>query len=203
MGLRQRRRTSVLAAWAHAKGMRFSPDDPFDIPRRYADFSIIRGGHSPCVHNVTYGQRSGLPIRAFDFRYEVGHGTSRVTRHYNVLLIERDAPVPAVLMWNAHDLESAPLEARAGTETLACWTVSGDKARAGGLGFACSELADLGVSLQAAGRTLMLFAPGRRDVKVYERMLEVADTAIRAMGPGSDASRSPAAENVANAAPGH
>ena len=62
------RRTHTTARISNGLQMRFSPEDPFDVPRRYPDFVLIANGHSPQASNVTYGRLEGHRVRAFDFR---------------------------------------------------------------------------------------------------------------------------------------
>lgn len=142
--------------------MRFSADDPFDVPRRYADFALICGGHSPKADNVIYGRLGGRRVRAFDFRYEVGHGTRRMTRHYAVVVVEVERDLPRVLMWNDDDAESSPLPTRSADGHIACWSYRGDPEAAVALKNALGDLMSEGASVQTCGTGLMLFAPVRR-----------------------------------------
>ena len=162
MGLMQIRRTRALAREAHELGLRFSPGDPFDIPRRYAHFALIGSGHGPRASNVTHGRLSGRPVRAFDFRYEAGHGTQRVARHYNVIVLETDGDLPELWMWNDNDAESAPLRSASGPRRVACWTYTGDGELAGALSEALEPLGPDGTSFEANSTGLMIFTPVRR-----------------------------------------
>ena len=159
MALMQIARTRRLAGEADAIGMRFAPEDPFDAPRRYADFALVNNGHSPRASNVMYGRLGGRAVRAFDFRYEIGHGTRRVTRHYDVVVIETDSELPASLMWHQDDREFAPLAVRSGAQAD-IWSISGDLAFIEKARPPLDALAAAGaVSMQSCGTVLMLFAP--------------------------------------------
>jgi hypothetical protein len=162
MGLWQIRRRDALCREATEAGLRFSPSDLFDVPRRYGRFALITCGHSPRGHNVTYGRLSGVPVRAFDFFYELGHGTRRSARRYGVVVAETDLELPPVLMWNDADAELAPLAARPGEGRLGCWSCSGDRRLAEALQEACGGLASAGASVQTSGHVLMLCVPIRR-----------------------------------------
>jgi len=98
-------------------------------------------------------------IRAFDFLYEVGHGTRRMTRRYDVVVIETDRTLPAVLMWSEKDIESAPLEIQNSGENVGGWFSTGQKNQAQALKDACLGMLDPALSLQTCGESLMLFAP--------------------------------------------
>jgi len=179
MGLLQRRRTRRIARKAHEMGMRFSSDDPFDMPRRYAGFALMGSGHSPKAGNVTYGRLDGQPVRAFDFRYEVGHGTRRLTRHYSVIVSETDTPTPPVLMWHEQDAECAPLAVRSSDRQTACWRYVGSEAIASALAEACMPLAEDGLSLQIFGTAVMFCVPKRRGGRYTDRLGEVMAVVAR------------------------
>ena len=162
MGARQLRRANRLARASHDMGMRFSSVDPFDIPRRYAEFALVGGGHSPQAHNVTYGRIEGRLARAFDFRYEIGHGTRRSTRRYSVVTVESDPPMPAVLLWDRSDVEFAPLRARQACGSVGRWALCGDEEFAAGLARACQVALTDEASVETRGSVLMLCRPMRR-----------------------------------------
>ncbi|MCJ7544716.1 MAG: hypothetical protein MUP47_09185 [Phycisphaerae bacterium] len=127
-GLLQVRRRDRLARAAHEAGLLFSAEDLFDVSRRYARFAVIGGGHGGRATNVTYGRLGGLPVRAFDFRYEIGHGTRRQGRHYAVVAVEAMEPATPLLLWRWGDLDLAPLAARQATERLGDWDCRGQGA---------------------------------------------------------------------------
>ena len=108
IGFMQWRRQVGLARKANAGGLRFSVDDPFDIPRRYCELVLMGSGHSLMAHNVTYGHVQGWPMRGFDFHYEVGHGTRRMTRRFSVVLLESPRPAPWLLIWRPSDAWTFP-----------------------------------------------------------------------------------------------
>ena len=173
MALLQIGRTRRLARQAESLGLRFASEDPFDAPRRYADFALITNGHSPRASNVTYGRLDGRMVRAFDFRYEVGHGTRRVTRHYDVVVVESERDLGNVLMWHDSDDEFAPLAVR-GEQRAGAWGVWGDVALVERLAEAIAPRGGSPVSMQCCGGTLMLFAPERRRRGGYAARLEDA-----------------------------
>ena len=181
MGLSQRRRTWRLARRAHEMGMRFSADDPFDVPNRYAAFALIGGGHSPRASNVTYGHVEGSSLRAFDFRCELGHGTRRLSRHYGVIVAEVGRPAPEVLMWHRLDAQFAPLAGRIADGAVGPWRVAGDAGLAAALGRACQTLADQPVSVQAAGNSIMFCVPIRRRRQDYLTYFQKVLGVLRAM----------------------
>ncbi|MFA6133627.1 MAG: hypothetical protein WC869_06385 [Phycisphaerae bacterium] len=161
-GLRQSRRTVALARAAHEEGMLFSAEDLFDVPVRYGGFILTRCGHSQRANNITYGRMGGLPVRAFDFRYEIGHGTRRVSRHYGVIVVETAAVLPPLTMWNRDDADYAPLAARHCEGQAGSWCYQGDAAMARAAAAACEGLGASAVSLQTRGSALMLCSPQPR-----------------------------------------
>jgi len=180
MRLRQVLRTRSLNRSAQELGMRFSAEDPFDVPRRYADFALINKGHGPHADNVTYGRFKGRRVRAFDFRYELGHGTRRATRQYTVIVIETDASLGKLLMWNDEDAEFAPLSARSSDGRQGCWAYRGSAELARRVGRALEGVNETTISMQSCASVLMFFAPARRreqgQARRIERVIKVIDT---------------------------
>ena len=182
MGLVQRGRTRRLARTAHEMNMHFSADDPFDVPRRYAGFALLAAGHSLRASNVTYGRLDGTPVRAFDFRHELGHGTRRITEHYGVIVAETDVPVRPVLMWHERDAEAAPLAARDSQRRIGCWRLVGDEAFGSFLSEACGPLAADDASIQTYGTAVMVCVPIRRRQQEYANRLGDVLAIVRRIG---------------------
>lgn len=172
MGALQVRRTRALAGEAHRMELRFSPDDPFDVPRRYADFALVHCGHSPRASNVTYGRVGGCPVRAFDFRYEVGHGTRRSARHYSVIVVETDLSLPFVLMWHEGDAQAAPLAVRQAGKRRGGWFCLGSDRLAASLADACAPMTGDRVSMQTRENAIMLCMPVQRRRQHYTDHLD-------------------------------
>ena len=162
LGLARHRRVASLARRAHEKGMRFVPRDPFDVPRRYARFELIRCGHSAHAENVTHGRVDGWPVRAFDFRFEAGHGTRGLTRQYGVVVADTDLSLPAVLMWHEKDLDGGPLTARQCDRRKGMWVYMGDEEVASRLAGSAADLDEEKLSIQTSGSSLMLCLPAVR-----------------------------------------
>ena len=168
MGLMQSRRTRRLRREAHELGLRFSVDDPFDVLRRYADFALIGCGHSARAGDVTYGRLGARVVRAFNFRYEVGHGTGRTARHYNVVIIEAEESSARLLMWNDNDSGAAPLQARAPDGHVGRWSYRGNAQLAAALAEIGAETDDRKAESYQANETgLMVFAPASGRIHGY------------------------------------
>lgn len=159
MGIHHLGRARVLARCSHEQGMRFSREDPFNIPKRYRDFALISRGHSPRACNVSHGRIDSWNVRAFEFRYEIGHGTRRLTCHYSAIIIDTQIDLPDVLMWNDADAEHAPLAVREGDGRVDCWCFTGNRELAEVLKNATDSLAAEGLSMQVRGAMLMLALP--------------------------------------------
>lgn len=187
LGIAMRRGARRLETFALENGMRFSAADLFDVTRRYRKFTLVAGGHSAYAHNVTHGWLAGWPVRAFDFRYEVGHGPRRQTRRYGVVAIETDLELPDAVLWNEADVASAPLTALLGEGTVACWSYRGDDHLARVMGDAAVSLAGLRSSLEARDGVVMIAKPleGRQDPysDLLTRAEELAAALRRSFAP--------------------
>jgi len=162
LGIRQHLRASALARRAHELSLHFAPEDSFDVPRRYAGYAMLGGGHSPRADNATYGRMRGLPVRAFDFRYEVGHGTRRLTRSYSVIVVETEAVLSPLLMWNDRDADNAPIGSRLGDGQCLGWTYRGSAEAAEKVAECCGHIAGSGLSVQFRAGAMMFCFPIRR-----------------------------------------
>ncbi len=177
MGLRQLKRTRRLASKANEMDLRFSADDPFDIARRYAEFTLMHSGHSARAYNVAYGRTEGVPLREFDFRSELGHGTRRLTRHYCMVVLETHLRLPGVLMWK--DTQAPALQRCDGR--LGLWNYRGSGAMADVLAGSCGKFADDGVSMEVREGVVLLCAPGRMRGRDYTTRLDDAMEVLRAV----------------------
>ena len=127
---RRGRRRARLAKLAADLGFRYSREDPFEIPRRYAEFVLVAAGHSPVVTNMISGHVEGMAVRAFDFQYEVGHGARRMARQYGAILLETGSPLPRLLMW--HNGDSSPVSARQAAHARGPFSVDRERVSPGG-----------------------------------------------------------------------
>lgn len=167
-----RRRVGALSRVANQWGLRFSSDDPFDVPRFYADFVPVASGHSARARNVTYGQWHGIPIRAFDFRYEAGHGMQRHTRNFVVAVVQLERPLPPVLMWNTMDSICSPLEAIRCVEKFGPWMCRGEDALIRALALALAPLEHDAICIQTRGDQVMLWQPAGRGGRMHAPLME-------------------------------
>lgn len=181
MGLADVRRRRRLARAAHQQGRRFFPDDPYDMPRRYAEFALVSSGHSARASHVTDGRLAGRCVRAFDFRCELGHGPRRMTRHYSVVSADGLEVPEAVLMWPDNDAEFAPLAARGGEGRIGCWSFQGSRRLAAALAAAWRGSPDAEPSIEARGSALILAAPARRFARGYSVSFEDVEPLLAAM----------------------
>jgi hypothetical protein len=69
------KRRQELMAWGEQRGLRFSADDPFDIPERFSQFGLMQEGHSHKAMNVLW--REGQTGEAFIFQYQYTTGSGR------------------------------------------------------------------------------------------------------------------------------
>jgi len=161
MGYMQRRRRGRLSVAAHDMGMRFSAEDPFDTPARYADFALICSGHSQCAANFIHGPVDRYAVRSFDFRYEVGHGPRRCARQYSVIAVVFDKMLPELIMWSKSDVEAMPLAMTLPHGEVSGWNYRGEREMARLLAEAFADEADEGLGIEIRGQTAMFFMPAR------------------------------------------
>lgn len=162
LGLSQRRRRLRLAQVAHHLGMRFSASDPFQISHRYGGFVLSSAGHSPLADNVIYGRYEGWNLRAFDYRFEAGHGTQRMVRRYSVIVADTDLVLPRTLLWHAQDDELLPLAVGRACEPAGPWAVVEGGPDAPAVAKAFAEFAAEPVNLQTDGSTVIVYSARRR-----------------------------------------
>ncbi len=162
VGLLRARRTRVLARKAYDLNLRFSKDDPFDLPMQYRQFALCRSGHSARASNVAHGRVKGRAVRVFDLRCESGHGPRRAHRYYSVAMAETSVELPPAVLWNEQDgdwipLEVQPLAARSGR-----WLVKGSPAASAAVLESGMEFHGMAVSVQTQGQLVMTAAPVRQ-----------------------------------------
>ena len=174
MGWLQHRRTNALARKAHEMSMHFSPSDIFDIGCTYRNFALITSGHSPRIENVTYGRIKGKTIRAFDFRYEIGHSMERLTKHYYVIVVETQREMAKVIMWHEADASAEALSLPLGDQRVEKWLYRGSTRQARSLA-RLGESLGCEVNMQVLSNAVMLAIPARPDKK--SRKTHVPDVA--------------------------
>jgi hypothetical protein len=115
MGVRRWRRRRMLVRTASSLGLSFSVADRSDLPRRFGRFALLSAGHSQRAENVLLGRWGRRRVRAFDYRYEIGHGAARQTLRCWVVLAEGQPPPQpgeSLLLWRGESLAEAPLGPR-------------------------------------------------------------------------------------------
>jgi hypothetical protein len=178
----QSQRARQLARRAHEMGLAFSGEDLFDAPRRYAAFALMQAGHSCRAHNLVYGRREGMPMRAFDVHYEVGHGANRSTRRYWAIAVEADRPLRRLILWNRLDHQRAPLEARFAGVEFESWFLRGNADAAAAVAGVLRSLAAQGVSFESSGNMLLLCLPAHRRALAEASQFEIASACARLLG---------------------
>jgi hypothetical protein len=178
MGWRQYRRRSALERVAHEMGMKFSTKDPFDLTRRYPTFVLTWAGHSPCAENVIHGRYKGWNLRAFDYRYEAGHGPGRLVRRYSVVAADTDLDLPAALMWRMEDASHVPMAVQRPWARLGPWLVVSGGQLPAVLTEAFGELAGQPVSVQIGDRSVLLCSAVRWQAKEFAARMDQATAAL-------------------------
>ncbi|MBT3200201.1 MAG: hypothetical protein HN350_09810, partial [Phycisphaerales bacterium] len=181
MGLRQLCRTNSLTRKAHEMDLKFSPSDHFDVPRRYGDFFLVSGGHGPRASNVTYGHILGAPVRAFDFRCEIGHATRRMTRHYAVVALKLRSAIGNLVMQHVDDVQGRGLPEGMGTRTIESWSCRGDLKLAPFLAEACEALTDQIISVEVRQDVIMLSVPIEKRRQDYTPLLACAEPILKSI----------------------
>ncbi len=198
VGLRQWRRRVRLARKADELGLRFSVDDLFDIPRRYAELALMGSGHSLTAENVTYGHQEGRLARAFDLHYEIGHGTRRLMRRYSGALLETPRPLPELLVWRPSREWTLPMD---GDGRIGSWSHVGPRDLA--LAALDAGLADApeGGCFQVRASVLLIGAPRERFSADYFGSLPALRKIARALEELCPAPEPPPARTGESPAP--
>ena len=192
MGTSRSKRSRWLSRKASEVGLRFSPEDIFNAPRRYSQFAPVRAGHSAQANNLLYGHKDGVSLRAFDFRYEIGHGTKRLTKNYHLIVVETGVEIPSVILWNDLDIAGAPLDVHGTEEHVDGWICLGFRPLADILSRRCLALAQDGLSMQTCGSLLMFCLPNHRRHGNYAGYLEAAVSAAKDIAAWGAAPPNPA-----------
>ncbi|MCK4624807.1 MAG: BatA domain-containing protein [Phycisphaerae bacterium] len=161
MGWSRRRRLNMLSRKAGEMGMRFSANDPFDMARRHSGFILASAGHSGRAENIIHGRYDGWHLRAFDYYFEVGHGSRRLSRRYSVIAADTDLDLGDVLMWSDDDTDNVPLIARTPTGRIGQWMVISGMEFAETVADAFSDYHDQPVDLQINNRSVIICSPVR------------------------------------------
>ncbi len=180
----QRRRRRRLARAAHEMGMNFSSVDPFGLTQRYDAFVLTGAGHSPRAENVIYGRQGGWGVRAYDYRFEAGHGPGRLTRRYCVIVVETGGRLPEAMLWHAADAEAVPLAAQAATSQVGPWLVAAGESSAERLAGAFATFGSEPISIESHDESLMVFAAVRWAPEGLARRIERVVAAVRVVSGG-------------------
>jgi hypothetical protein len=85
--IRARQEREAMAALAAELGVRFYPEDPWDLPGRYGQFDLFDSGHSKHATNVLAGDVDGRSMVACDYSYKTGSGKEETTHSYQAVIV--------------------------------------------------------------------------------------------------------------------
>jgi hypothetical protein len=122
--IKARQRREALERLAAELGLKFYPDDPWNLLIRYGHLDLL--GHGGRASNVLAGQMDGRDVAAFDYQYTTGSGKNSHTYYYQAavfempivaprLLVRRESVLDKVASWVGHDdlnFESAEFSRR-------------------------------------------------------------------------------------------
>lgn len=154
-GLARLKRESVLAGKAAALSLSFTREDSGDLPGHFPGFSLMSCGHSRRAYNIAHGQVDGCEVQAFDFRYEIGHGSRRRTRHHGVIMVRLRLD-GRVCMWSGADVEHFPLIIDRIEGSVGNWSYAGNRQLAERLSERIGELASSRASIELRREWLMI-----------------------------------------------
>lgn len=165
-GWRRVRREQMLAGQAAMAGLKFSRQDPFELPLKYSGFSLMRCGHGQTASNVAFGRVDSFDVQAFDFSYETGHGFERTTHRYGVMVLSVQAD-EHVVMWSQYKPELVPFMIPSETQKIGPWCYSGSQRLAESIRVADSsgKLENAAAAVELKGNVLMISIPYRDDRK--------------------------------------
>ena len=161
MALAQRFRDRGLIRAAQRLGLRYARRDPFELTRRYRGFVLASAGHSPRAENVLHGQYERFHVRAFDYRYEAGHGPGRRARRYGVIVADVGVDLAPAVLWHERDAEQAPLAACTGAGKAGPWRIARGGAFAKRLADVLASLGAEPVNVETLGQSVMIYTPRR------------------------------------------
>lgn len=165
-GWRRVRRERMLAAQAAEMGLKFSREDPFELPMKYAAFSLMNCGHGQNAYNVAHGRAGSLDVQAFDFSYEAGHGFERSTRRYGIIVFAVQSD-ENVAMWPQHIPGNMPFITGDVTGTVGPWCYCGSQRLAENIHAADSNegLEKAGACVELKDNVMMISIPYRDERK--------------------------------------
>ncbi len=159
-GFIRRRRLRRLGHLAELQGLRAAGRDFMGLPARYAKCLLMQSGHSAYAENLLFGRTGNCFLRAFDLRFEAGHGPQRQSCLVTVVAAETMRARPSVAIWRDEPAAAALLC----MENLAAgqdgWIRVGDEATAEELAAAWpAQLRP--VTLLTAGKSILAACPGQ------------------------------------------
>ena len=112
--IKARQRREAMARLAAELGLQYYPDDPWDLPGRYAQFEVFNTGHARRASNVMAGPIDGHDVLIFDYRYTTGSGKNQTTHHHQIAILElpilaarlrmrRENVFDKIASWVGHD----------------------------------------------------------------------------------------------------
>jgi len=181
MAWNQRRRRKQMARLAHEMGMKFSSQDPFELSRRYSSFALFSAGHSRRAENVMYGRHGSWYFRAFDYSFELGHGTRRLVRRCSVIVADTDLAPPAGLLWHVDDTDHLPLPVAGTVARAGPWLLLRGGEHAVELSELFGTFGEQPVNVETAGRSVMLWLNGIWQVPEFAARIRQAAAALDAL----------------------
>ncbi|MCX5673692.1 MAG: hypothetical protein NTX87_01675 [Planctomycetota bacterium] len=124
--MKARERREAMARMAAQWGLQYYPDDPFDIPSRYAQFDLFDEGHSRSASNVMAGRIDGRDAILCDYQYTTGSGKNQSTHSFQAAIltlpilaarlhVRQESVFDKIASWVGHDdinFESAEFSRR-------------------------------------------------------------------------------------------
>ena len=124
--MKARERREAVARLAAQWGLQYYPDDPFDLPARYAHFDLFDTGHSRSASNVMAGRIDGREAILCDYQYTTGSGKNQSTHSFQAAIltlpilaarlhVRQESVFDKIASWVGHDdlnFESAEFSRR-------------------------------------------------------------------------------------------
>lgn len=87
---RENKRIEELRSLALLMGFSFDKDWSINIKEKFGHFHLFSQGHNRKIMNRLYGQRNGIEVSIFSYRFTEGYGKNQRTYTQTVLLITSD-----------------------------------------------------------------------------------------------------------------
>lgn len=101
--IQAKKRREALAAWANARGLRYSREKDRGYDERFPEFNCLRQGSNRYAYNICAGELRGRHVQAFDYHYETRSTDSKGRRrthhhHFSAVIVRANLPLKPLMI---------------------------------------------------------------------------------------------------------